>query len=330
MRRILNPKTQKHVVLGGCRLPRHSVGLRLARYLVPKAVPRSPDGVAWNNAAAMQVIRDIEGNDQYGDCVEAEDAHYLALMTANGKGLFAMSDAQTLARYAALTGFNPADPSTDVGTDPIQDLNYALQNPYADGSVDAGYLLVDATNKDEVKYALATFGNLKIWLALPDAYVNPFPSGDGFVWGPGTPNPQQGHCIGGCGYVDAAVAVPQALSVLGISASGVAVMTWGLVGTLTWDGLATLCVDSAGGGLAVRVTQDWLNAGGKSPTGLDYASLVQDFDAIGGTVPPPPAPAPPAPPGPAPAPSAGPSLADAQAWASAGLAANWPAATKKG
>jgi hypothetical protein len=315
LKSVFAPHLGRNVVLGACKLTSHKdVALlpRLRTYL--RNAPASPGSVAWNGPA-MAVISDVEGNDTLGDCVCAEEAHYIGLVTGNAGKLFTYSSAMTIAMYSALTGYNPNDPSTDQGTDPIACLDYFLKDAYADGSKNAGYLLVDATNQAEIQYAIATFGNLKIWLALPDSYVNPFPSGNGFVWDVGAPDPSNGHCIGSCGYIENAPP-PDSVKVLGISANGVIVMTWGLVGTMTWAALAQLCVPAAGGGLAVRVTPDWINANGKTPTGLSMAQLIADFDLIGGTLPIP-APAPPAP---TPVPTGGVTLAQAQGWATQGIA----------
>lgn len=280
---VFAPHLNRHVKLGGCRLPHPGRLAKLPR-LSRFAVPAAPASCAYN-APAMAVITDPEGNTAYGDCVLAEEAHYVAVVTGNAGKLFAYTAAMTLAAYTKLTGFNPSDPSTDQGTDPLACLSYFLAHPYEDGTKNVGFLLVDGANQAEVEYAIATFGNLKVWAAIPNAWISPFPSKHGFVWDVAEPNPDQGHCIGACGYV-ASGNVPQSLQVLGVNALGVAVMTWGLIGTITWAALAKLCVPSAGGGCAVRVTADWLNVAGKSPTGLDLPALIAGFDALGGTVPP--------------------------------------------
>ena len=320
------PHLGRDVVIGGCKLPPHHVMMRLPRlhgYMVATGaaalIPASPGAVAYNVDAAMQVITDAEGNEAWGDCVEAEEAHYIAVVTGAAGKVFVYTKAMVQKLYTALTGFDPAVPLTDQGTDPIACLDYCLKTPYEDGSVNRGYLLVDATNQAEVQYAIANFGNLKIWLAVPNAWISPFPSKHGFVWDVALPNPDNGHCIGSCGYV-AAGDIPRELSVLGVTALGVVVMTWGLIGTITWAAFAKLCVPSAGGGCAVRVTSDFLNAAGVTPNGLNVSQLVTDFDAIGGTLPVP-TPVPPAPPpGPPPPPPGSPiTLANAQAWASAGI-----------
>ena len=323
MKRIYAPHWKRHVVIGACKRPDpHAPMLKLRDYMKMAALPTNPASCDYSSPA-ISVITNLEGNDEYGDCVEAEDSHFIAVMTGNAGTLFAYSKQQTLAAYSALTGFNASDPSTDQGTDPIADLNYYVQNPYADGTKLAGYLQVDATNQQEVMFALFAFGNLKLWLALPDSYINPIPSANGFVWDVDSPDPSNGHCIGSCGYNSTNVAV------VGANSQGVQIMTWGLIGTLTWKALAALCVASAGGGAAVRVTPDWLNkAVGKTPSGFAWDDLISDFDTMGGTIPIPSPTTPPTPPAPSPAPTAPPTLTEVQAAISAALATQMPLLTR--
>lgn len=292
--------------------------------------PASPASVDWT-PAALSVIDNIEANDVLGDCVIAEDAHYVAVETGNsGNGLYSYTRAQTVSDYSAITGYNPADPSTDQGTDPTVDLNYRVSKGYADGSKDYGWALVDATNQAEVKYAISTFGNVKMWFGIPDSIDNNMPSASGFVWDvtAGAPNPSNGHAVGGYGYS------PQ-----GYTADGILIATWGMLGLVTWAAAGAWFSSVASGGMAVRVTRDWINAqSGVSPTGVNVAALVAAFDSYFGASVPAPTPAT------APVPTGPATLANAQAWAAsginsgfllmtkgqavaaanAGLAANWP------
>lgn len=324
MKKVWAPHLNRNVIIGGCKVPdRHAPMLKLGDYmragLLAALLPASPGAVDYSGPA-MSVITNIEGNGEYGDCVEAEDAHFIAIMTGNAGTLYAYTPAQTLAAYTAITGFNASNPATDLGTDPLAALNYYVQNPYADGTKLVGYLQVDATNQQEVTFAINAFGNLKIWLSLPDSYINPFPSKNGFVWDVGTPDASNGHCIGACGYI-ASGAVPTSLQVLGVTALGVVIMSWGLIGTITWAALAALCVPNAGGGCAVRVTPDWLNKSiGKTPSGFLWNDLLSDFDTMGGTVPLP-APTPTAP-------ATAPTCAQAQAAVIAAMAKQLPLVTR--
>jgi hypothetical protein len=301
----------RYVKIGGCKVPdRHAPTLKLGDYLDKAKIAPQPASCDWSGPA-MPVISNIEGNDAVGDCVLAEEAHFIGVVTGNANSLYAYTTAQTLAAYSAITGYDPSNPASDQGTDPVVCLNYFTRNKYADGSILAGYAMVDSTNVEEVKFAINGLGNLKIWLGLPNTYVNPMPSASGFVWGVGTPNAQQGHCIGSPGY--------NSPRVVGSNDQGVQVMTWGLIGTMTWAAIAQLCTPGAGGGLAVRMTTDWINKNSDStPSGFALPDLVSDYNTMFGQAIP--IPGPPRPPLPSPAPVGTVVTVDmAKAWAESGL-----------
>lgn len=293
MKEVFAPHLDRNVKIGACKLPHaFRAKLRLGNYLEKSKLPTMPPSVDYSEAA-LGVLQNIEGNDALGDCVFAEDAHYIAVVTGNAGKLFSYTRALTVADYSAVTGYDPSNPSSDQGADPTVDLDYRVSHGYADGSKDLGWASVDCTQKAEVQFALAECGNLKLWLGLPDSYVASMPSGNGFVWGKDAPNPSNGHCIGSGAY--------NSPLIVGSNADGVQVYTWGLIGTMTWDALAALCSAAGGGGAAVRITPDWVvGVSGKTVSGLAFADLVSDCNAVFGSTIPIPAPAPPpAPPSPA-------------------------------
>lgn len=265
-------------VIGACKMPSaHRMKLKFGDYIDLSQLPPTPASVDYSGPA-MSVISNIEGNSNWGDCVLAEEAHFIGVMTGNAGTLYSYTEAQTLAAYSALTGFDPTKPETDQGTDPTVCLNYFCKNPYADGSINAGFAEVDMSNQAEVQFAIWAFGNLKLWLCLPDAYTNV--SANGFLWDVGTSNPANGHCVGSPSYTPV----------------GPGIETWGLLGAQTWAAAAAL--ETGSGGAAVRITPDWLiKANGKTPSGFAYQDLVSDFNKFfGGNIPVPgPSPLPPGP-----------------------------------
>jgi hypothetical protein len=129
----------------------------------------------------------------------------------------------------------------------------------------AGFVQIDPSNAVELKAAQFYFGGLYFGLELPDSYTNPFPSSNGFVWGPDTPNPAQGHCIVG----------------VGADATGILVDSWGLLGKITYDAIAQLCSEAAGGMVFAVLSKEWINAASQaSPAALDWATLQADFAEI--------------------------------------------------
>ena len=280
---------------------------KLHRYL-RQALPVPPASCDFSSQAQVS-LRDIYGNDQLGNCVIACAHHVQGVATGNAGVIVHATMNQILADYSAIGGYVPGDPSTDQGCDEVTALNYYCSKGWAtNGTKGLGWLTVDTTNKIEVQTAIALFEHLIICQELPDSYVGPFPSGDGFTWGTGAPDPNNGHSYMACGY----------------DSSGALIDTWALLGIETYAGLAELATPAAGGGAYVILTPDILAKGAqKSPNGVAWTDLVTDFDSMGGSVPVPPAPAPPPP-----DPGAPVSQAEAQAWCLAALQAAHPLLTR--
>jgi hypothetical protein len=239
--------------------------------------------------------------------------HNVGVETGNAGSAFTATEKQIEADYGAIGGYVPGDPSTDQGCDEVTAMNYWQNHGFCDGTKSLGWLALDPTNKTEIMQAIYLFENCMFGVELPDGWVNPFPSASGFTWDvAGNPDPENGHCFIGCGY----------------NSAGVKIDTWGMLGTNTWAAVKKYCAASANGQLLVLITPDQLAKGqSKAPNGVAWTDLIADFDSMGGTVPVPPAPAPtpPAPTPPTPTPPAPPTpvtavtLAQATAWADAGL-----------
>jgi hypothetical protein len=281
--------------------------LKLRNYLRASGLPTPPATLDLSGPATA-CLREVDLNDQLGDCVIAAKAHVDGVWTGNAGALFNASSAQVLAQYEAIGGYKPGDPSTDQGCDMQTALNWWVQNAAPDGSKLAAWLAVDATNVQELKTALFLFENLYFGMALPDAWISPFPSADGFVWDVSAagPDANNGHCVMGYGY----------------DATSVLIDSWALFGHLTFAAIADYCVAKSGGELYVLLSTDMLVKGQQlAPNGLSWSQLAGDWDTLGGSVVVPPSPSP-APPAPAPTPPAagGVSLAQAQAAVTGALA----------
>ena len=230
-----------------------------------------------------------------GDCVIAAGYHIVGVETGNAGNLFVATNAQITADYSAIGGYVPGDESTDQGCNISTALGYWQSRGFANGTKILGWLAVDATNVTEIQQAMYLFENLDFGMALPDKWISPFPSGNGFTWDvAGSPDDNNGHSIMGFGY----------------NTSGVLVDSWGLKGTLTYKAAAEYAIAKNGGELYVLITPDQLAKGAsKAPNGFAWSDLIADFDALGGHVP---LPTPPVP-TPAPPVAGGISLAQAEA-----------------
>lgn len=326
LKRVTAPHLKRNVKFGRKRSVAIGPHFRFCNY-VRAPLPPAPSSFDYG-AAAQKALSEIYLNDELGDCVIAGGYHVEGVATGNAGNLFVASRDQIVADYGAIGGYVPGDPSTDQGCDLITAMNYWTAKGFRNGTKLLGWLSVDGSNPKELAQACYLFENLYFGMELPDAWVNPFPSGDGFTWDVnGEPVPENGHCV--MGY--------------GATPSGIIIDTWALRGTLTFAAIAKYAVTKANGEVHVMLTPDMLAKGAaKAPNGLAWSDLIADFNAIGGHVPAP-TPTPPTP-APTPAPTTGPTLAQAQKWvdsafakgpkvmtrkgaavvAAAGLAASWP------
>ena len=284
LKQLFAPHLNRTVKMGRRRPVARGPRLFLKNYLRLAKLPPPPPSQDYSRAA-RPVLSNVYLNDQLGDCVIAGGYHVVGVETGNADDLFTATDQQITADYSAIGGYVPGDANTDNGCDEATALNYWTERGFADGTKLLGWLAVDPTDRQEVAAALYLFENLFFGMELPDAWVNPMPSGSGFTWDvAGASDPANGHCVIGAGY----------------NPDGVTIDTWGLLGTLTWNAIAQYCAAANNGELYVMLTPDQLEKGqSKAPNGVDWADLVKDFNSIGGHVaappPRPPAPRPPAP-----------------------------------
>lgn len=294
-------------VLGRRREVAPGPHFRLKNYLDHAALPAPPASIDYTTAASSP-LADVYGNDALGDCVVAALYHLLALWTGNASGTpFHASLDQVIAMYSAIGGYVPGNPATDQGCDMTTAMNWIVANGFANGDKPVGWVRIDGANAAEVQAAIWLFEGVDFGVGLPDAYVSPFPSGDGFTWDvAGDPDQNNGHSFMAAGY----------------DAAGATIDTWGMLGKFTWAAIAKYAVVTAGGEIDVLLSLDMIAKGAtKAPSGFDWQGLIANFDSMGGTVPAP-APSPPSPvTGPA-------TLANAQAWAAAGVNAGAPLMTR--
>ena len=241
----------------------------LKNYLT-RSFPDPPPTCDYTRAAES-ALSQVYDNDKLGDCVIAGIAHIVGVMTGNaGQQPFIYTDDQIITLYSAIGGYVPGNPHSDCGCDEETALNYWQNNGAPAGSTHkiAGWLAIDPTDPTEYRAALWLFENLYFGMELPENWVNPFPSGPGFVWDvAGDPIPENGHCVAGFAY----------------DHGGVVIDSWGLQGMLTDAAISKYANPQSQGGLYTVISMDSINrATGKAPSGFDWSQLVADFDSMGG------------------------------------------------
>lgn len=268
MRTIMRPG------IGNLRLGRTRPAPSAARkvslrdYLRSASLPTPPRSTNYSYPAAVSISR-VYLNDRLGSCVVAGGCHVRGVTSANaGGGPVLFTDADVVAMYGAIGGYDPRDPTTDRGCDEITALRYWQRVGFPDGVRLAGWVRVDATDPDECRLALYLFENLFLGVELPGAWLDPAPQRDGFTWDiAGNPDPENGHCIVAGGYDDA----------------GLDIYTWGMLGQLTWRALAKYATPASGGELYALLSPDMVaSAQAKAPNGLAWDALVADLVALGG------------------------------------------------
>jgi len=248
--------------------------LLLAKYLDAAKLPPIPPSINWGakmgGGGAML-------NTDIGDCAIAAQGHAIQLFTSNNGAEVTVPDTSVLAAYRAVSGYDPADPSTDVGCVELDVLRY-MRTTGIDGHKIGAFALVnrdahntagDARYLDHVRAAIALFGCSYIGLAMPLAWQ------DTLDWkvpargptGIGDPGGWGGHAIILGGFEPASARYGGGIF------HG---KSWGEEVTLTANAVLTYCDESW-----VMFSTDWTNGTRPAPSGVDMATLLADVSAVG-------------------------------------------------
>ena len=237
--------------------------LRMASYLGARtALPTPPDARDWTHPTHAPTWG-MWSNDVAGDCTCASRAHILQAEASNaGHPAPAITDAEVLALYTAVTGYDPARPETDRGAQMIDVLRMLKKRGIAGRQIGA-YVAVDPANRLEVEHAINICGSLYLGLSLPEAWqVNT-------MWDIAPPNaalaPWKAGSWGG-----------HAVAVLAYDWAGLWLVTWGALKRITWEGLFAY-----GDEAWTTIDSLWLQDCGETPSGFNAVQLVQDLARIG-------------------------------------------------
>lgn len=280
----------------GGRLPAEPARphLKFGAYLALElpAPPASADWLTPVPAADWGML----ANDRYGDCTCAGVGHKrIGDVYVNQGAVLTVTDDDALGLYSAVTGFTPADPSTDQGAVCQDVLDFWRKHGFL-GEKIVAFAKVDLSNVTEIKQAISLFGQIYCGFNFPGSAMDQFNSGQPWDVVKGA-TIEGGHCV----------------TIGAYDKTGLECVTWGKVQKLTWAFLKKY-FDEAW----VIIGPDFINAQtGKDAQGLDLYTLGQDFASLTGEPNPVPAPQPqptptpvPTPP-PAPTPAADPRLVEA-------------------
>lgn len=267
----------RKVRLGRVRPRARPQVLRLRPFLELAGATPPPESVDYT-AKAQASIKQVYGNDQYGDCVIAGKMHHVGVWSGNdsdGGGCAVGTADEAVQQYQLICG--PGDQGCVV----TQVLDYMRANGLVVGGgryrLD-GYVAVTWTDKVESQVALYLFGGLTLGINLPKAWLD---APDGGLWDVTSTRIVGGHDVAAVGY----------------NPSGVVVATWGGLRTITWPAFTSKkWLEECYAILAPA----WYNADALAPSGVNVAGLKAALATLadGGLPPIPPQPAPPGPPPP--------------------------------
>ncbi len=172
-----------------------AVKFKLSSYADLSTLPTPP--AEFGHAAALSDWQ-VLGNDNYGDCVWAGAGHETMLWRKLAKLWYGFDDKSVLSDYSAATGFNPADPNTDQGTDMQQAAEYRRTV----GIVDSlgwrhrivAYMALDISNVQEVYTAMYLFDAVGLGIRFPASAMDQFDAGQPWSVVAGSPI-EGGHYV---------------------------------------------------------------------------------------------------------------------------------------
>jgi hypothetical protein len=236
-----------------------AISFKFSKYFKVAALP-TPPAVFGHQALVSDY--GILGNNQYGDCVLAGGDHEEMLWNAEAGVAVAFTDANALSDYTALTGFNPADPATDQGTDMQAAASYRRTTGLIDANgvrhkVDA-YVAPAVGDVNELMAATYLFGAVGFGFQFPASAMTQFNAGQPWSVVPGSPIEGGHYC-----------------PCVGRAASGnLVVVTWGALQEMTPEFAATFNDESVCY-LSLEALKNSI-----SPENFDLATLQADLNAL--------------------------------------------------
>ena len=248
------------------RLPAQHTGGQLRRALV---LSRHLDPLGKPPAVSNNYIKAVHdltggdwgmmGNDRYGDCVKADDAHYLMLRTANTGKMVVPTTEQVVTDYMKQTG------GQDTGLYEDQDDDWMEQNGML-GHKSVAHGSIDPSNMDHVRWGVQLFGRVRLGIAVTQEMVNQFDRGQ-----PWTATDMR-HIVGlhdvPLVYYDQDDHAP------------LVVITWGKEQRMSLHCFRACCASLARqheGETHVELFPDWIKEIGTAPSGLNLEQLTADL-----------------------------------------------------
>ena len=203
-------------------------------------------------------------NDTVGDCTCAGVSNIILGLTTSAKKAVRIPDDAVLALYESITGYNPANPSSDTGALIEDVLAYwhgtGVKTHVGKDALDKinGFATVDHKNHTLVKQALEAMGPLDVGIDLPSGWEQ---SPEWLASNAGS-TIAGGHCI----------------TMIGYNAIGPRIVSWGEVFQMDWEGWDYFVMEAH-----VLLSKDILEANGKDASGVNWTALeafMQDLKKV--------------------------------------------------
>lgn len=180
----------------------------------------------------------------------------------NGQGsTITISDDSALTFYEAISGYNPADPATDVGAT-LQDALGYWRTTGIGGHQILAFAQIDHTDLALVRACIALFGGVYAGFNVPQSAIDQFNAGKPWALPSRTSQIVGGHCV----------------PILGYQGTDFDVVTWAKVQKMS-GGFYKRYFDETW----VAFSAEWLSRSDRrSPTGLDYLQLNADVMSLTG------------------------------------------------
>jgi hypothetical protein len=232
-----------------------AIKLKLSTYLKASSLPTPPANFGHGGLVSSYGML---GNDRYGDCVWAGAAHETMLWAKEGGTTAGFTTTDVLEDYAAATGFNPNDPSTDQGTDLLQSAEYrrtvGVRDNLGNRHKIAAYLQIQSDNLQELAVAAYLFGAVGIGWQIPNTAQPQFQAGQPWDVVEGA------YTVGG-----------HYTPLIGRQNGLFRVITWGKIQNVTTNFFN--CYSDE----AVAYVSEEMLTNGVSPEGFDLAALQADL-----------------------------------------------------
>lgn len=227
--------------------------LMLAGDVLTQVPPPSADWIT--QVPSLPMFR----NDDIGDCTVAGAAHIIETVSYDSLKLEASpTDADVVGAYSAITGYNPADASTDTGATLQSVLDYWQKTGIAGHKITA-FAQVDATNLDAVRSCVDYFGSVYTGMWFPLSAMDQLRNGQ--LWTPVPSKVDGGHCVQVGAY----------------DATSFTCVTWGRLQKMSVDFFQKYFDE-----VWVAIDLAWLDAQGRDPGQLDTAALNADYQRLTG------------------------------------------------